>query len=411
MIGRILINEPIAVNSMASHFSSQEWRGIVAIAFVLACRMLGFFMILPVFIVYAEHYQSATLPLVGLAFGIYGLTQGLLQFPFGMLSDRFGRKRMINIGLSLSALGSLIAALTGNIYGLILGRAVQGSGAIGSILMALVADMTTPENRVRAMAIVGATIGLSFALAIIIGSAVSGWFGLQGIFWLTLALSLLSMLVLQLSIPHLPKTGASFVLNHHWLQHTLLNKTLWPFLSGIMIQHAIFAGCFFILPIVLQTTLQLSEPHHWLVYTPLFLGALLIIAPTIVYAQRQHRTLQVTRLAAAVIGATLFMLSMGYQQPVWLCLGLLLYLTSFTLLEATLPTLTANHSLRQYYGSTMGLFSSSQFLGIFIGGTLAGWLYSEFTASRLFFTCAMMAALWFGISFLIKGEAHGTGHQ
>jgi MFS family permease len=392
---------------MSSHFTSHQWRSVWAIAFVLACRMLGFFMILPVFIVSAEHYQYATLPLIGLAFGIYGLTQGLLQFPFGILSDHFGRKRMINIGLGLSALGSLIAALTGNVYGLILGRAVQGSGAIGSILMALVADVTDPSNRVRAMAIIGATIGLSFALAIIIGSLVSGWFGLQGLFWLSLVLSLLSMLILHVTLPDIPKTAQKLSLNRHWLTHTLFNKTLWPFFSGILIQHAIFAGCFLILPIILLNTLQLPEPRHWLVYTPLFIGALIIITPIIIFAERRRYAAQVSKFTAAVIGGALLALSLAYQQPLWLLSGLLIYLASFTLLEAILPALTANRSLREYYGSTMGIFSSCQFLGIFLGGTLAGWLYSEFNASRLFLVCAIMAALWFPISLFIKGDVHG----
>ena len=260
-------------------------RSTLQIATIFAFRMLGLFMLIPVFTIYADTLQGATPVLLGLALGAYGLTQGLLQLPFGMLSDRYGRKRLITLGLILFALGSLVGATTHTIYGMIVARILQGGGAIGSVLIAFLADLTTEQHRTKAMAIIGATIGVSFCIAFILSPSLAANYGLAGIFYLTTGLAGVGLGILY-SMPN-PKPSKSVRNTWQDLKQVLRDPALLRLDAGIFSQHFILVASFYVIPIVLHEhvrTSQINQPWQW--YGMILVGAFLSMLPIIHYSEK-----------------------------------------------------------------------------------------------------------------------------
>ncbi len=261
-----------------------ERRAALSLASIFALRMLGLFMIYPVFSVYAEHLRGVTPTTIGLALGAYGLTQALLQIPFGMLSDRVGRKPIIATGLLIFAIGSVVAALSGSIYGVILGRILQGGGAVGSTILAMTADLTREEHRTKAMALVGMTIGLSFAVALVLGPVLTTWIGVPGIFWLTSVLALGGIGVLYLSVPQPARqrlhrdTEAVPAL----FKRVLTDGQLLRLDFGIMALHGILTASFVALPLALRDAAGLDTQHQWYLYLPVLVVAVVAMVPFII---------------------------------------------------------------------------------------------------------------------------------
>lgn len=375
--------------------STIEKRSAYSLAAIFAMRMLGLFMIMPVFALYAEGLESVTPLLIGLAIGIYGLTQAMLQIPFGMLSDRIGRKPVITAGLLIFAAGSVLAAQATSIEMIIVGRAVQGAGAIAAAIMALVADLTREEHRTKAMAVIGATIGFSFLAAMVAGPILNGWIGVPGIFWLTAVLALCGIAILYLLVPSPPKVTfhRDTEVEPAGLRQVVRDRQLLRLDYGIFTLHLILTANFVAIPFLLRDA-GLSAELHWQLYLPVMVLAMGAMIPFIIIAERYRRLKGVLSGAiAALIIAELLLIP--WHDSVW-AIGLLLWLffTAFNLLEASLPSLVAKFAPAQNKGTAMGLYSSSQFIGAFIGGIGGGWFYGYGGASAVFLFSSVMLMFW-----------------
>lgn len=373
-----------------------ERKAVASLAGIFAARMLGLFMILPVFSLYAKHLQGVTPTLIGLALGIYGLTQALLQIPFGTLSDRFGRKPIITFGLILFAIGSVVAAMSTSIYGIILGRALQGAGAVGSTIIALVADVTREETRTKSMAIIGLTIGTSFSIGMVLGPILNSYIHVSGIFWLTAVLAIAGIVLLHTKVPNpvnfARHRDAQTVPSQ--IKDIITNKELLRLDLGIMLQHATLTAMFVVMPIVLTKHAHLAEVHQWYIYLPVLVLSFIGMVPLIIIAEKKRKMKPIFLGAiVATIVANLIMF-FGYTSVPLLTLGLFIFFTAFNLLEASLPSLISKIAPSGSKGTAMGIYSSSQFLGIFIGGSLGGFLFGHHQVSVVFLLCAVFGLVW-----------------
>ncbi len=371
---------------------SQEQRTTLYLASIYAFRMMGLFMILPVFSLYAHSLKQATPTLIGLALGIYGLTQACLQIPFAMASDRVGRKPVILFGLILFMTGSLIAASSHNIYGIILGRALQGAGAIGSTLMALVADHTREEFRLKAMAIVGMSIGLSFMLAMILGPLIDQFIGLSGIFSFTAILAFIGMLIVLFRIP---RSRQSFHRDTEAVvsqfKNILLNLELLRLNIGVFCSHAILMALFIALPLVLNSV-GLNAAHQWMIYLPALLFAGLTLFPMVILAEKKRWMKSLFIIAIFTMALIQFFFFSHHLISLGICLAV--FFAAFTFLEACLPSLVSKIAPVGSKGTAMGIYSTFQFSGIFVGGTLGGFIFSHWNTQGVFLFCALLGLIW-----------------
>lgn len=375
-------------------------RSTLQIAAIFSFRMLGLFMLIPVFTIYANQLQGATPFLLGLALGSYGLTQGLLQIPFGMLSDRYGRKPLITVGLILFAIGSILGANTHSISGMIFARTLQGGGAIGSVLIALLADITAEQHRTKAMAIIGATIGLSFSIAFILSPTVAEATGLSGIFYLTAGLAFLGLGILYLIPTPKPTQHAGNLSNkRQQLKQVFLDPALLRLDAGIFFQHFILVASFYVLPMILQKHVQtghLEEPWHF--YLIILAGSFLTMLPIMHYSEKWQKVKGTFVSAVLLIGITQCALIGVSDSLTWLGMILFLYFVAFNFLEANLPSLISKQANPLTKGSALGVYSSSQFLGIFVGGSLAGLVFTHTGATGIFMMNTLVAIVWLCLS-------------
>jgi MFS family permease len=378
-----------------------ERRAALSMAGIYAVRMLGLFMILPVFSLYASGLDGVTPFLIGLAIGVYGLTQAIFQIPLGMLSDRIGRKPVIVGGLLIFALGSVVAALSDNIYAIILGRALQGAGAVASAVMALAADLTREEHRTKVMAVIGMSIGLSFALAMVLGPVLNRHIGVPGIFWLTAVLALFAIGITLFAVPtvlqHLHRDTEMVPAS---LDSVLHDGQLIRLDWGIFSLHMVLTANFVALPLVLVD--QLSSEHHWMIYLPVFILSFVAMLPFIIVAEKFRKMKTVFLGAIAIMVFAELGLLMGQNSLILMALSLWLFFTAFNLLEASLPSLVAKMAPPDRKGTAMGIYSSSQFLGIFIGGALGGFVFERWHADGVFFSGILVLALWLSIAYSMK---------
>ena len=383
-------------------------RATVSLALIFASRMLGLFMIYPVFAVYARDLPGSTPTLIGLALGIYGLAQAVLQIPLGWLSDRVGRRPVIAGGLVVFALGSVVAALSGSIYGIIAGRLLQGTGAIGSVILALTADLTRDQHRTRAMAVIGMSIGLSFAVAVVVGPMLEARVGVPGIFWLTALLGLAGIAVLYLSVPRPSEQRL-----HRDTE--AVPALIWRVLSdgqlvrldlGILIQHAILTATFLGLPVMLRDAVQLDSGDQWLLYLPALVVSLALMVPLMFYSERHGHLKGVFLGAVAAIAVSQALLVPEHSGLMTLVPVMILFFAAFNLLEAMLPSLVSRVAPAGMKGTALGVYSSSQFLGIFLGGVLGGWLQQAFGLPGLHAFAAGLAVLWWLAALGLHNPAH-----
>ncbi len=359
--------------------NSVEKRAILGVGGIFALRMIGLFMIVPVFSVYGDNYAHATPFLIGLAVGIYGLGQAIFQIPMSLAADKFPRKPIIFLGLILFAIGGIIAANATDIYEVIIGRALAGSGAVSAVLMALLADVTREEMRTKAMATMGLTIATSIMLAFAFGPLLVGSLGMSGLFWLTAGFAVLAM-VLLLVVPTPLRV----------LKHNLDNKSIGEQLAtvlkigdlnrlhiGIFALHLTMTAIFVILPHQLNEVMGLSVRQQGLVYLPLLFIGFAVAIPFIIIAEKKRKMRQVFLGAIALMTASLVILALGSQIGVGIIFGLLLYFMGFNLLEATIPSWISKRAPVANKATAMGLNSSSQFFGAFVGGAMGGLLLSQ----------------------------------
>ncbi len=375
-----------------------ERRATAGLAAIFAMRMMGLALILPVFAIYAEGLAGHTPFLVGLALGIYGLTQALLQIPFGIASDRFGRKPVIIAGMIVFLAGSVVAAMATSIEMVIVGRALQGAGAVAAAVIALLADLTRDEQRTKAMALVGMSIGGSFILALFIGPMLYDVISVPGIFWVTAVLAFFGIFMLlwfvpspERAVPHAPPLSQ--------LVDALRHKQLLRLDLGIFVLHAVMTAIFVVVPLLLVKQAGIAGDKHWQVYLPVLLLSIFIMVPLLVTAERTKKFGLVFTLAIVLL-----LVSQGViywnQASVWgISAGLLLFFGAFNAVEALMPSLVSRIAPADGKGAAVGVFSSSEFLGAFVGGAVGGALFGAFGASAVFLFSAILLGFWLLIAF------------
>ncbi len=380
----------------AAGMSRNEVRSAVSMAGIYALRMLGLFMILPVFALYAGDLEGATPALAGLAIGIYGLTQALLQIPFGLVSDHIGRKPVIVFGLLVFAAGSVVAATADTMFMVIVGRALQGAGAIAAAIMALTADLIREEHRVKAMAIIGMSIGVAFALAMVLGPVLNTWIGVPGIFWLTAVLAIGGIAVVVLIVPNpavsCVRRDAETVPAQ--ITSVLRDSQLLRLDLGIFSLHLILTASFVVLPLALRDLAGLPADQHWLLYLPVLVLSLPMAIPFILAAEKYRRMKQVFVGAIAVIALVQAALALFHTSVLSIALLLFVFYAAFNLLEAILPSLIAKMAPPDRKGTAMGVYSSSQFFGAFVGGAVGGILHGSYGMGSVFLFCSLVALAW-----------------
>jgi MFS family permease len=380
-----------------ARMTATERQATIGLAGIYGLRMFGMFIVLPVLALYAE-----TLPggrdhaLVGLALGAYGLTQAVLQIPFGWASDRWGRKPVIATGLVIFALGSFIAAWAPTIGWTIAGRTVQGAGAISAAVIALAADLTRDEVRTRAMAAIGMTIGATFAISLVAGPVLTGVIGVPGIFVLTGVLALGAIGVLNRAVPQsdLPEVPADS--RGQW-KRVLADPQLLRLNYGIFALHAALMALFIQVPFMLRDN-GVATGRHWLIYLSVLAVSIVLMVPAMMNADRPGRGKPIFIGAVAVLLAGQALLAVaGTSLPLTIA-ALVVFFTGFNLLEATLPSLISKFAPPAVKGTAVGVYSSIQFLGTFVGAALGGWLSQHYGPAAVFGFCLVLSALWLAAS-------------
>lgn len=398
----------MADSSSQSTMSKEEKKASIGLAGIFSMRMLGLFMILPVMSLYTENLDDMTPLLLGLAISVYGLTQALLQIPFGLMSDRFGRKRIITIGLLLFIGGSIVAAMSTTIYGIIIGRALQGSGAVAAAVMALAADLTTEQNRTKIMATIGISIGVSFGIAMVLGPVMASFYGLSGIFWFTAVLATVGIVILHKIVPQ-PKN-----ISVHkdaepipaLMGKVLKDGQLLRLDIGIFCLHLVMTAMFVVLPLLMQGKLGIAAEDHWMVYLPVLGLSVIAMVPFVIIAEKKRKMKLVFVGAVGVLSLASLGLYL-FSGSLWGMIGsLFVFFMAFNLLEATLPSLISKIAFAGGKGTAMGVYSSAQFFGAFCGGLIGGLVWDSYGLTSVFLVCSGVLFVWFLIALTMKSPRH-----
>tara|TARA_B110000114_G_scaffold167140_1_gene188866 strand:+ start:3034 stop:4317 length:1284 start_codon:yes stop_codon:yes gene_type:complete len=361
--------------------------------------MLGLFMVLPVLALATGDYPDFTPLMLGITLGAYGLTQAILQIPLGLLSDRIGRQPVIIGGLLMFIAGSIVAALADTMIGLVIGRALQGTGAIASTLMALVADLTGEQNRSKAMATIGGSIGFSFMLAMILGPLLAANFGLPSVFWVTAALGVVGIFIAQFLVPKAVsmRRNREAMTDAQQIRGLLAESNLMRLNIGIFSLHFALMAAFVAIPTMLSDELSISGGNLSWVYLGLLGGGFFVMLPVMIMAEKLGYQKLVFVAAVALMALTTAVLS-SQRGPVLTPLMLLLFFAAFNLLEATLPSWLSKLCPVGNRGTAMGIYSTSQFFGAFAGGLAGGWSMHQFGLDGLFVTISLVLLAWAFVS-------------
>ena len=385
--------------------SALELRASLSLASLFALRMLGLFLILPVFAIHAQEFSGGgSQTLVGVALGIYGLTQGLLQVPSGMASDRYGRKRVIVIGLLVFALGSFVAAWASDITMVIVGRALQGAGAISAPVMAFAADMTRDQHRTKAMAMIGGSIGLTFALSLVAAPVLYPLIGMTGLFALIGVLSLAGIWVTVSVVPPEPAavTDETRRLRPEALGEVLRNREQLRLNFGIFSLHVVQMAVFVVIPVALVRHGGLAVSEHWKIYLPVVLGSFALMMPPLLQAESRGRMRFLFLAAIALLLAVEIGLAVCYTNLAMAIALLLAFFVAFNILEASLPSLVSRLAPPASRGTALGVYNTTQALGLFVGGAAGGWLAGNFGEASVFVFGIAIVALWLGTAWRMR---------
>lgn len=377
--------------------NSLEWRATSGLSLIYALRMLGMFMILPVFALYAVDLPGGATPMqIGLAIGIYGLTQASLQIPFGMWSDRIGRKPVIVGGMLVFAAGSVVAWLAPDIEGIIVGRALQGAGAVASSVTALLADSTREPVRTQAMTVLGIGMGVAFGVAMVLGPIVAGWSGVQAIFLLTAVLALAAVPLVLLYVPPQPARHQDVYAGH--FRQVLADRGLLRLDAGIFLLHAGLTSMFVAMPLAIDATLNLPRDHHWWVYLPVLLVSGALVFPFIRWVEQRGRAEQAFVAAIALLALALALAATLHDTSAGLLGAVLLFFIAFNFLEGSLPSMISRRAPPAHKGAALGTYSTSQFLGNFAGGVLGGWALGFGGVALVFGAGVMLPLIWLALT-------------
>ena len=390
---------------ISEKMSSAERRSTISLAAIYGLRMLGMFLILPIFAIYAQTLEGGhDHTMVGLALGAYGLTQVLLQLPFGIASDKYGRKKVIYAGMLIFVVGSVVAAMGTDIITVIIGRAIQGAGAVSAVVMALVADSTREEHRTKAMATIGGTIGVTFALSLVAGPLLNQSIGVSGIFWMTAILAIFAIGVVKFLVPD--------PVNSHFhsdtetaprkIKEVLRNTQLLRLNFGAFSLHAAQMAMFVVVPFALKETSGMSENQHWLVYLPVLTISFVMMLPAIIYGEKRAKLKPVFIGAVATMLFAQLLFAANIHHFWGVVMALFFYFLAFNLLEATLPSLISKMAPAASKGTAIGIHNTAQSLGIFIGAVAGGFLSGNYGFSSVFIFCSVLMAIWLISAFGMK---------
>lgn len=384
--------------SQPDRMSPTEWRAAFSLAAIFGLRLFGMFIILPVFVIYAEQLEGGSdMGLVGIALGAYGLTQAILQIPFGWWSDRYGRKRVIYVGLAIFALGSFIAAVATSIHFVIVGRILQGAGAISAAVIAMASDLTREQHRTKSMALIGSTIGVAFAVSLVASPALNRMIGVPGIFVLTGVLALAAMLLVWRVVPDPEQTAGPARGTLQQFRLLLADRQLLRLNYGIFALHAVLMAMFIAVPLALREA-GLPVQSHWHVYLPVMLLSFVLMLPAVMGTGRTHRLKQYFVLSVALVLVAQILLGTLPAQVWPLALVLLVFFTPFNVLEAMLPSLVSRMAPPEAKGAALGIYSSVQFLGTFVGSAAGGYAYAHWGATGVTVLCAGLQLVWLAVA-------------
>lgn len=379
-----------------SQLTAQEWRISGVLSGVYALRMLGLFLVLPVLSLYAAKLAGSEQSVwIGWVMGAYGLTQACLQLPFGMISDKWGRKKTIYIGMTMFAVGSFMAAVVTTVEWLVVARALQGAGAISAVITALMADLIRDSVRTRAMSMVGISIGLTFALSLVAAPLLASVIGVPGLFVLTGVSTLLAMYAIHRYVPN-PTTVTH---NNSRLPalKVALQPQLWRLNYGIFALHAAQMALFISLPFLFKD-MGLAQSEQWQVYAPMVLLGMVLMVPIIIFGEKKHKLKQVLLLAIAMMVVAQALLAWKHDVLWVIAAALVVYAIAFNVLEATLPSMVAKFAPAEQRGAAMGFYSTAQSIGLFVGGVVGGGLYSRFGFEGVFVFATVLMLLWWAIA-------------
>jgi len=378
-----------------------ELRAAGAIASIFFLRMLGLFMLLPVLALYANHLEGANELLIGIALGVYGLTQASLQIPMGRWSDRWGRKPVIAAGLLVFSAGGALAAATSHVLFVIAGRALQGAGAISGASLALAADLTRAEQRTKVMAIIGITIGMSFSVAFVLGPVINAWLGLSGLFWVAGALGLAAQPILWFAVPECPRGAEPLAVPGGASAHTRTSRELRALQVGVFCLHGILAASFVAIPLELSVGAGIGSEAHYEIYIPVLLASMVFVAPMIMVSHRPRIDVLLYRGAIACIVIGELGLLVAPARPVAIGIALTAFFVGFNFLEASLPSMASRLAPESRRGAALGTYSTAQFIGIFAGGLCGGAISGSLGYSAVFVVMAVVAAAWLLHTFIV----------
>ena len=377
-------------------FTSIERRAVFGLSAIYGLRMFGLFLILPVLAIYADELPGSTPFLIGLTLGAYGIAQALLQIPFGLLSDKFGRKHLISIGLGIFIIGSLVAGFADDIYTMIIGRTLQGSGAIAAAVLALTADLTRENQRSKAMAIIGLSIGGSFMLAFIAASPLVSWLGFSGLFFVTAGLAVLAVIALWLYVPNqTPRSSRDVKFVASDFLNLLQHKHLMRLNIGIFVLHCVLTAMFVVIPLLLIQRVEMPSTEHWKIYIPVMLASIIFMAPLVMMSANKARLMRVFLFGIILLmfaQIILFISSLDNVLSIAFCL--LVFFVGFNTLEAMLPSLVTRVAPASMKGTAVGIYNTFQFSGVFIGGIVGGYLMGNGGPNAVFAFCGILIVIW-----------------
>lgn len=384
-----------------------ERRSALTLACVISLRLFGLFLIMPVFSVYAKALPDSTPLLIGLALGVYGLGQMCLQIPLGLLSDRIGRKPAISMGLAVFALGGMVAAMSHTLMGIVIGRALQGMGAVAGAGTALAADLTREENRGKVMGIIGVSIGMAFLLALILGPPLEAVNGLPGLFAATSILALIALALLWLIVPTPERARAPAASSFGSVLGMLRDSRMLVLNGSVFFLHLLLTASFVGLPLLLVDTLHLPVNRHWELYLPVMVIAAFVMGATLHRMKEIAQSLRIATVCIVVIGVALLGFPLGGDHVALLGVAAAMFFSGFNVLEAALPSLVSRLAPAELRGAAMGAYSTSQFLGAFVGGALGGIALGRLGPSGVFACAAALTLLW--LPLVVLG-ARRIGH-
>jgi len=378
---------------------------ILPLSLIISLRFLGLFIVLPVLSVYALHLEGSNESLVGITIGGYAITQMLLQIPFGILSDKIGRKVTIFIGLVIFMIGSIVCGFSENIYTLMFGRFVQGAGAIGAVGTAMISDMVKEEVRAHAMAIMGGCIAASFAVSMMLGSLIGGYYGVDKLFFITAGFSLLAIIILFTKVPNPPKIIHSYGADETTIRHILKDKNLMKMNITNLLQKGMMTLAFFVIPILMTQEFGYVKKELWMVYLPAMLFGILAMGPSAIMGEKKHKAKEMLMIGVALFALSYVLMGYAHSAP-WFIVGVIIFFIGFNMHEPLMQSMASKYAKIHQKGAALGIFNSFGYAGTFIGGVFGGFFLQHFGIMEIAWVIFIVCILWLFLIASLKNPSH-----